>query len=1616
MKKITLILLFIIQAVALLVMTCGRNGPLPPPDKTPPSVVEIVPADGQEVVPINTSIVISFSKEMNPSTINDKTIIVSSYDGTIVEGTVSAAGTVAVFKPKQLLAQTTHYVVTINGTVQDTYGIPMGGPAIFNFITETLPNVVTHQPGSGVIDVPVNTTINIVFSEPVALSSVVVTLLSATTGTVPCQTDGGCLTTGDGQSYTYTPSIPFGSVYALAGHVTYTVIVSAGVQDFYGKVMQQDVVWSFTTALAPDTTPPIVTATTPTNGSSNVSVATGVTATFSELLTDQTMTVQLVPDVSGPTVICELNSLATTTDTNQTIAYFGPAFPPNVDRLEYYKTYTATLLNGSAPNEGVVDTSGNRMIGNYVWTFTTARATTSTMVDASDIDFGANGIVLVMVYADDNTAGAPTGNVLLSIDGQPLPQQQLLSSPSLSSTATATFTIPLPSAGNHALVATYPTQGIFSTSTGTGILTVNPGSGTTTSLQTSVNPSAFGNPVTFTATVSPGATGTVWFIDSTTTTTLGSGTLSRGTPNTATFTTSPTSLAVGAHSIIAVYGGDSNLPGSQSAPLTQNIVGASSSTNLIQSSATTAYGVSVTFTATVTSGSTGTPTGTVTFNDGATVLAPNVALNAGGQAIFSTTSLAGGQHTITATYNGSTSYGQSTSNSVVHTVTNQPTTTSVTSSANPSASGASVTFTATVNPASATGTVTFYDGASPIGTPVALSGGSAAVPTSSLAVGPHSITAVYNPGSNTSYATSTSPALSQSINPVITASAGTGGSISPSGAQVVSYGSSTTFTITPNTGYHIVNVLVNGGSIGAVTSYTFNNVTANQTITANFALNTYTITPWAGANGSINPATAQVVSYGSSTTFTFNPNSGYYIAAVTVDGNNVGLPNSYTFSNVISNHTFTVSFALGTNIITATAGAGGTLNSQGVIISSGTSQDFLVANGGGRSFTIAPNTGYHLVDVLVNGNSVGAVTSYNFTNVTGNQTITATFAINTYAVNVAASGPSGSGTVSPLSAMVSYGSTTTFTVTPGTGYSAAMSGTCGGSLNGTTYTTGAITAACSETATFSPNPYTLTVTKSGTGTGNVTPDTGALTWNGNSGTGTYPYNTTVTLTAAADISSTFTGWTNCDSVNGSNQCVVGINGARNVTATFTIRAFQVNVAASGPSGSGTVSPASAMVSYGSTTTFTVTPGTGYSAAMSGTCGGSLVGTTYTTGTITAACSETATFSPNPYTLTVTKSGTGTGNVTPDTGTLTWNGNSGTATYPYNTPVTLTAAADISSTFTGWTNCDSVNGSNQCVVAITAARSVTATFTINTYTIQASAGAGGGISPSGAVTVNYNGSQTFLITTNSGYHIVDVLVDNISQGPVTWYQFNNVTASHTISASFANTWTITASAGAGGGISPSGAVTVPSNGSQQFTITASSGYYIASILVDGVSIGIANYNISYYPFTNVTGNHTISATFALNPTITATAGTGGNINPSGTVAVNYGSNQQFVIQPISGYYITSVVVDGVSQTIPDPTLFTNTFNNVTGNHTISATFAPNPTITASAGTGGNINPLGTVTVNYGSNSPQFVIQPTAPFTIASVVVDGVPQTIPDPTLFTLTFYSVTVNHIINATFQ
>lgn len=216
----------------------------------------------------------------------------------------------------------------------------------------------------------------------------------------------------------------------------------------------------------------------------------------------------------------------------------------------------------------------------------------------------------------------------------------------------------------------------------------------------------------------------------------------------------------------------------------------------------------------------------------------------------------------------------------------------------------------------------------------------------------------------------------------ITATSGANGSIYPNGEIEVNFRGSQIFTITPATGYHVDNVAVDGAWVGAVASYTFTNVIANHSIEVVFAINTYSISASAGANGSIWPPGEFTVNFGDSQTYSIYPNTGYHVDDVLVDGISVGAQTSYTFSNIADNHTIAASFAINTYTITASAGLGGTISPPGQV----------KANYGATpKFTIQAASGYNIQDVKVNGESVGPVSSYTFPGVTADQTIEATF-------------------------------------------------------------------------------------------------------------------------------------------------------------------------------------------------------------------------------------------------------------------------------------------------------------------------------------------------------------------------------------------------------------------------------------------------------------------------------------------------------------------------------------------------------------------------------------------------------------------------------------------------
>ncbi|MBN1371314.1 MAG: cadherin-like domain-containing protein, partial [Anaerolineaceae bacterium] len=157
-----------------------------------------------------------------------------------------------------------------------------------------------------------------------------------------------------------------------------------------------------------------------------------------------------------------------------------------------------------------------------------------------------------------------------------------------------------------------------------------------------------------------------------------------------------------------------------------------------------------------------------------------------------------------------------------------------------------------------------------------------------------------------------------------------GGSLTGQISQLVNYGADgAAVTAVPNTGYHFVN-----WSDGSTANpRTDTNVTANVDVTANFAINSFTITASGGQNGSISPSGSVSVAYGASQTFTFTPDSGYRVSDVVVDDVSVGSVTTYTFENISGDHLISVSFVANTlPVITEGDSIAVTMGRNGTVI------------------------------------------------------------------------------------------------------------------------------------------------------------------------------------------------------------------------------------------------------------------------------------------------------------------------------------------------------------------------------------------------------------------------------------------------------------------------------------------------------------------------------------------------------------------------------------------------------------------------------------------------------------------------------------------------------------
>ena len=324
-----------------------------------PLVVSTTPACGATGVPGNIpSITVTFSKAMDPATINAATFTLAGPGGVPVAGTVTynAATNTASFAPSVTLAANTLFTFTVTTGARDTGGNALAANFVCGFTTgppPTPPTVSTINPACGATNVALNQKINIAFSQamdPTTINSTTFTV----TGPGATAVAGAVTYSALGNVATFTPTA------SLAASTLFTVTITTGARNLAGTPLASNFVCTFTTGLAPDTTPPTVISTNPACGATLVALNSKVTATFSEPMDPATINGTTFT-LTGPGATPVAGAVTYAAASNS--AVFTPA-----SNLAASTLFTITITTGAK------DLAGNALAANFVCTFTTGPA------------------------------------------------------------------------------------------------------------------------------------------------------------------------------------------------------------------------------------------------------------------------------------------------------------------------------------------------------------------------------------------------------------------------------------------------------------------------------------------------------------------------------------------------------------------------------------------------------------------------------------------------------------------------------------------------------------------------------------------------------------------------------------------------------------------------------------------------------------------------------------------------------------------------------------------------------------------------------------------------------------------------------------------------------------------------------------------------------------------------------------------------------------------------------------------------------------------------------------------------------------------------------------------
>ena len=325
-----------------------------------PLVIDTNPDNAATNVPLNQVITVTFNEEMDPSTINSSSFIVTG--ASTIAGTLTYSGVTATFTPSVNLTPNTTYVVRITTAVKDLRGNALQEDYLFSFSTgATLqPLVLTTSPTPNETGVVLNKIVSATFNMPMDPATINTSTFTLKQGTT---TITGVVTYS-GNTALFTPNAN------LTANTVYTATITTGAHNMAGVALASNYVWNFTTGAI---VAPRVILTDPFNTETGVLLNKVVTATFDMAMDPLTITTSTFTLKQGTDVI--LGS----------VSYSGnmASFTPN-NPLLANAIFTATITTGAKNVAGIA------IANNYVWTFKTINSSNAPDLGSAS-PFGAFG-------------------------------------------------------------------------------------------------------------------------------------------------------------------------------------------------------------------------------------------------------------------------------------------------------------------------------------------------------------------------------------------------------------------------------------------------------------------------------------------------------------------------------------------------------------------------------------------------------------------------------------------------------------------------------------------------------------------------------------------------------------------------------------------------------------------------------------------------------------------------------------------------------------------------------------------------------------------------------------------------------------------------------------------------------------------------------------------------------------------------------------------------------------------------------------------------------------------------------------------------------------------------